>query len=451
MVYIITINIYINDMEDIYKTLLNNKIITPRLFELPDKVKNNPVMYKYYSDNKQFKICYAGRRSYKTELAKRMLIAKALETSKCRIIVGAATYSQTKLIYWDSLKDMIPKIFQKKVMENELRIELINGSRIELFSADSVQRIEGGHPVSMAVLDEASEYNIKTVFNRNILPLLADINGNAIILGVPRTSFSQEFREMVQQYNDPINYPEWSVYSWSSEDILSPTIIESFKSISDSRTYETEFLGKFVDDISGKAYYNFLENDHILNIPFNPQLPIQISLDFNTGIMAPLFSQVLKDGFINVFHQFTDRQTNVFKIAPMIQAELYKFLGERAKSQKLIFYGDYAGFALTAGARGSAWDEIKQFFVGWNGELRVRNNPPIDRRVASVNSRLKTADGKIHMAINPMCNELIKDLKFVTLDDLTINKHKQIDRTHSSDSLGYFVDYEYSIKHSVYN
>jgi citrate lyase alpha subunit len=49
--------------------------------------------------------------------------------------------------------------------------------------------------------------------------------------------------------------------------------------------------------------------------------------------------------------------------------------------------------------------------------------------------------------INPKCKTLIKDLEQVEQNKLTFEKIKDKDNklTHASDTLDYFIDYEYSL------
>lgn len=434
--------------------LIDDKAIPARIFPLPNNVLSHPIISKYITDNKQFKLIYAGRRAFKSEIAKRRIIQEAITHEGRRYIIGASTYTQTKLIYWQSLTELIPSYLIKKISESELKITLFNGSSIELFSVDSVERIEGGNPVSGCILDEASEYNIREVFNRNILPLLADLNGWCMILGVPRTTYSNEFREMVQQFGDVRKYPDWGLYTWSSEDILPEDVIKNFKSMTDSRSYATEYLGQFVDDQSGRAYFNWDAMKHVKDIPFTDKLPIHISLDFNVRIMSALFSQIIgkEADFLNVFDEVTDHDTNVYRMAPKIKEKLISLLGSNAQKHRVIFTGDYAGFSRTANSRGSSWDELSEHFKGWNIELKVPSSPRIDHRLSAVNARLMTADGQVHMSVNPKCVELIEDFKLVNTDDVTINKAQQTFRTHASDSIGYLISVYWKMRqNSTYN
>ncbi|HET6331054.1 MAG TPA: hypothetical protein VFF76_09730, partial [Holophagaceae bacterium] len=77
----------------------------------------------YWNSPHRFNVVPAGRRSGKTELAKRKLIARALmgtEFDDPQFFAAAPTYSQAKRIYWSDLKAMIPRQFITGISESEL-------------------------------------------------------------------------------------------------------------------------------------------------------------------------------------------------------------------------------------------------------------------------------------------------------------------------------------------
>lgn len=434
-------------MNNIYDKLIREGLLSDRWFDYPDAVYKNTTIRDYMNSDSRFILVAAGRRAYKTEIAKRKLVLDAIQHSNRRYIVGASTFTQTKLIYWQSLQELIPKWVVKRIKESELIIELTNGSIIQLFSADSVERIEGGNPVSGCILDEVSEYDIKAVWSRNIRPLLSDANGWAILIGVPRQTTGIQFKEMFKQYQ---KYPEWKVFTWSSIGILPQSEIDEIKATTDPITFAIEYGGSFTDNSGGLAYYRFNPDLHIKNVDFNMSLPVSITFDFNHSIMSPNICQVVNNDIVVVHDQVVDRNTNVYKLAPLLQKKLIDLHGGNehlAKSKRTWLYGDAAGFSETANSRGSAWEELKQMFAGWNVDLRVKGkNPLIDKRISAVNARLQSADDRIHCYINPKAEELIKDFELVSLDDLTKDKGKVGERTHSSDGFGYMIDYEFPLR-----
>ena len=104
----------------------------------------------------RFNVVPAGRRSGKTELAKRKLVRAALFGSaydRPRYFAAAPTRDQAKRIYWTDLKALMPKEFVVDVSETELRLGLVTNAELWVVGLDKPERIEGS-PWDGGVLDE---------------------------------------------------------------------------------------------------------------------------------------------------------------------------------------------------------------------------------------------------------------------------------------------------------
>ena len=98
----------------------------------------------------------AGRRSGKTELAKRKLIVEALSAQGWpdpRFFAAAPTRDQAKAIYWNDLKAMVPRLLVADRSESNLTLTLRNGAEICVVGMDRPERIEG-RPWNGGILDE---------------------------------------------------------------------------------------------------------------------------------------------------------------------------------------------------------------------------------------------------------------------------------------------------------
>ena len=70
------------------------------------KLIPHPEQIRLIKEKKRFKVVPAGRRSGKTERAKRMLIKAALGNPGEKLFAGAPTRDQAKRIWWEDLKTM---------------------------------------------------------------------------------------------------------------------------------------------------------------------------------------------------------------------------------------------------------------------------------------------------------------------------------------------------------
>ena len=64
-------------------------------------------------------------------------------------------------------------------------------------------------------------------------------------------------------------------------------------------------------------------------------------------------------------------------------------------------------------------------------------------------SRLRSADGKVHLLVSPSCPNLLDDIDGVMLlegGSGEIDKNRDRRRTHMTDALGYMVEYEHPLR-----
>lgn len=100
------------------------------------------------------------------------------------------TYSQSKKVIWTGADgsgfrflDHFPKELVKDKNEADMRIELVNGSILQLVGADNIDRIVGTNPIGVVF----SEYSLmkEEVWNF-ISPILAENGGWAVFIMTPR-------------------------------------------------------------------------------------------------------------------------------------------------------------------------------------------------------------------------------------------------------------------------
>ncbi len=106
----------------------------------------HPVQLKLLSAQERgvrFCVVPAGRRSGKTERAKRVLVKRANLTPGELFFAGAPTYNQAKKIFWEDLKKLsLTAMGDCKVSESELTITYPNGSQIVVLGFDKPQRFD---------------------------------------------------------------------------------------------------------------------------------------------------------------------------------------------------------------------------------------------------------------------------------------------------------------------
>jgi hypothetical protein len=399
-----------------------------------------------YHNAPRFAVVPAGRRSGKTEIAKRKLI-RSLPIKKPwanpHYFAAAPTHGQAKRIYWEDLKRMIPKswIAPNGIRETDLCIKTIFGSDIWVIGLDKPQRIEG-MPWDGGVLDEYANMR-STAWTENVRPALSDRAGWCWFIGVP---------EGLNHYKDladkAIDAPGWGLFTWFSSDILPAEEVEAARGDLDPRTFRQEYEGSFEGAV-GRVYYAYSKKLHSdAGVELNPRLPIIAACDFNINPCAWILLQ--SDGRdIAVFDEIVLYGTNTGEMG----SRLLTLHGDHPAGIEI--YGDAAGsYGSTAGSSDYAImgdleytdrDERTTYPLR---DLNIpKANPRVKDRVNAVNHMLLNARGESHVYIHPRCKMLIRDLDTVAWREGTGDIDKRdSDRTHASDAFGYYITREFPLK-----
>lgn len=437
---------------------------------LPDRwapLKPHPVQMAFGEPERgvpRFEISHSGRRSGKTELAKRKLIVRAMEFSAFpdgRFFACAPVQRQATDIYWDDFKAMIPAWCISKISESNKTIRLITGTTIGVAGMDKPERIEG-KPLDGVLLDEYADMKAD-VWSKHVRPALSTPGrlGWAIFIGVPESR--NHFYELVEAARHGLE--GWAVYHWPSADVLDPAEIEAAKRDLDELTFRQEYGGEFVS-FEGRAYYAYDEKLHAgAELEYNPHEPLDLCFDFNVepGVAIITQEQEYKGPRKDVDPRVTACLGEVWlpvgSNTLRVCAEIARDWGGH-KGQVRCF-GDASGGARKSSAiAGSDWDLIRQALGKVFGDrLVVRAplaNPPERVRVNALNSRLLSAEGKVKLLINQWCPNLKRDLDQVSTVPGSGGKLDKSNPllTHMTDALGYKVCelypiYDWTVKRSA--
>jgi hypothetical protein len=393
----------------------------------------------------------AGRRSYKTEIAKRKLFLRSMVSTRPNawFVAAAPTWQQAKDIYWRDLKEFYHPEVVQGISESELTIFLDNGARVSTRGLDNPARIEGPL-LDGIILDEFG--NMKAdVWDAHVLPALSnfDREGWAIFVGTPegRNHYYDLFTDA-----DLDTSGEWATFQWKSSLVMDPKEVARRKATMDPRLFEQEYEGSFVS-FEGLVYYNFDRQVHAAEVQeYDPNRDLIFAFDFNRepGVAAILQdywkeSQLVKQ----VGELYIARDSNTEKVAQALIHGSYATTRRRGWGDhpgRVLCYGDATGGAGgSAKVAGSDWDILRKHLGGHFGSrlrFRVPKANPRERvRVNSVNAAFRTADDQVHYLVSPECRYTTKDFESVqTTPDGSgdILKEPESMLTHISDGIGYY-------------
>lgn len=411
-----------------------------------------------FTDQSRFSVTVCGRRFGKTTTLLYKLFQKSCEQ---RGLYGyfAPTYKQAKLIAWKILKTIIPQNYMfGKPNESELYVRLRNGSEIRLFGMQDAENIFG-IKLHGGICDEYDQMDKEKV--KNVLrPAVSDTLGFIWYCGTPDATRGQikELYETVRHEKKEGKRKSWNTFRYTSLQggYIPASEIDEAREELDERTFRQNYEATF-ETAQGKVYYAFDFDEHVDGrIKYNPVLPIRMYWDFNVDPfvvgLAHSFDRVseTKKTYqdIHCFDEFTIRNFNT----PAMCKEIYKKYGTHVNG--IYIYGDASSRNRHTSSSVSDYTIIKDYFSKLpHVQLRFKEaNPLVKDRTNSVNSKLRTIDGKIHTYIHPKCRSLIKDLMDVGYKEGTTEIDKtNIELTHASDGFGYYVEYEMPVMKGFIN
>lgn len=413
-------------------------------------LKKHSVVQQFISDflgsKKKVYFVHAGRRSFKSELGKRLLVDYSIKNRNKILLYCGPTARQVSDIAWDDLKNMLPKIFIDRIQEADMIITLKNSTKIKLYSLDNPERIEG-QKIDGIIVDEAADMPDNTWY-QSILPAISDNKFSwAILISTPGGRAGDFYKVYEKIQSESEKYAHYGLYHWHRGELLGSEWLEEYKSQVDRRSFEQEWLGNFV---SGQGLaYSFDPIKHLNpDTPFRNDLPIDIAADFNVNIMPWPISQSNSE-MTFVLDEIVGRGCTVENMCRMVKDKVTAVVGNpySAKNYPIRFYGDAtAGYIRDPAAHKASWQIIRDCLEDWNIEFKVgRTNPRIGDRISITNARLLTADGKIHCQINPKAKELVLDLESISYEDITKGEKTRLgeERSHASDAFGYMIWRQY--------
>lgn len=416
-------------------------------------LRHHAVQRAWCLSDTRFNVIHAGRRSGKTELAKRRLVRAAI--SFCEhpdgwFVAAAPTHSQARRIFWADLKKLVPGHLRRgRPSESELVIPLFNGARIQVLGMDAPERIEGP-PLDYYSGDEYGNSK-KDLWDEHVRPALSTPGrlGRADLFGVPE---GRNHYYDLSEYARHDETGQWGNWHWFSEDILDAEETEAAKRDLDSLTYDQEYRGQFVS-FEGRVYYDFFEETHAnKRIKYFDGLDLILCFDFNAepGVAVVCQEQEYVGDRKDVSQFFTaiigevhiPRNSNTVRVCKKLLEDWGKHPG------KVRIYGDATGGAKgSASVQGSDWDLVKSCFKGkWPGGTVYgvqRSNPRERARVNAVNTRIKNANGMISLLVDrkaaPHTSKDLMGTSLVKGGAFEIEKKDNPKLTHLSDALGYYL------------
>lgn len=362
------------------------------------KLREHPVQTALIEDEVRFKVIPAGRRSGKTERAKRFTAREAMRVPG-PYFVAAPTRDQVKRVYWSDMKRLcFTSILPKAPSETELTIYLPNTSTISLIGLDQPQRMEGSYWAG-GVVDEIADVK-ENAWAENISPALdtfdpthPDRRAWCWLLGVPDgLNHYYDLAEYARTANDP----DWKLYTWKSSDILPQDVIDAAKRRMSKRQFAQEYEASF-ETSSGRIYDDYgVDNCTDERIERHEQL--LLTCDFNYSPMSSAVA-VLRGGCIF----FLDEIILTSAVSSQTAQEFVEKYKDH-ENRNLILSGDPAGKAGEKHFQSSDFTAMEEVLRGngWNVTRKVAHSTiSIKAGQNAVRAKIANAAGERSLFVNP--------------------------------------------------
>tara|TARA_Y100000593_G_scaffold94843_1_gene196542 strand:- start:4668 stop:5870 length:1203 start_codon:yes stop_codon:yes gene_type:complete len=379
-------------------------------------------------DPSRFKVIVAGRRWGKTILSLMYLLKDSFKPNERRWFI-TPTYRQGKMIVFPILRQMFKGFENAKLNESEMSVIFDNGAELSVKGADNEHNLRGVE-LTKAVMDEMA-YIKPHVWEEIIYPMLATTQGEVLFIGTP-----SGYDIMYELYSKGQAESDWRSWQFKTIDggFVPKEEIERAKRTMDEVIFRQEFEGSF-ETTGNRAAYNFDRETHCVQ---SNELSSYLwwGVDFNVDYMTAVLACQYTDGTIHFFDELRLKNSNteelsieMKKIAPNIEA-----------------YPDPAGKARSTTSRRSDHQILRDH--GFLIRAKKAHPSHIDR-LNALNRKLKDAEGKVSMTIDPSCVYLIKDLEQCQRDKRGGLDKSQIELTHALDACSYAISHKFPIRKMI--
>ncbi len=386
-----------------------------------------------FNSDKRFRVLVAGRRFGKSYLSCIELLRGAINRPGEVYFYCAPTYRMAKDIAWKELKRLTPNIWIKSKNETDLRLELINGSTIELKGTENAMALRG-RSLAGVVLDEAA-FMDRDVWAEVIRPALADKQGWALFISTPDGTASW-FYDMwcfcgEQEWDD---WARWSFTTVEGGNVAKEEV-EAARSQLDARTFRQEFEASF-ENLTGLVAVSFSDDNIDKEVQDLHMLPLLLGLDFNVDPMAGICAYK-HDNNLYVFDE----------IMLTGGATTWDFAEEVVRrygvDRRVIACPDPTGSARKTSGVGVTDHTI----LRRSGFTVMSPKSPwkIRDKITAVNTALLDANGDQRTFIHPRCKELIKALRTLTYAPNTGLPNKNLGVDHAFDAFGYLCLQQFNL------
>jgi hypothetical protein len=395
------------------------------------ELRLRPQHARVFSCEKRFIVLVAGRRWGKTTLALWWLINEAFRGPDRIYYYVAPTCRQAKRIAWRKLKSLVPPDMRRVTREDELELELCNGSIIQLHGASNADSLRG-IGLDAIVLDEYA-YMPSDLWNALVRPMLSDRRGRALFIGTP--AGHNGFYEL---WVATEGYQDSAAFRFATRDggYVADEELAAIRCETDERVYRQEYEASF-ESLQGRVYSAFCRESHVTDLDMVLAARLHIGMDFNISPMTAVVAQRAGDQ-CHVIDEIVLPDSNT--------QQMMQEINRRYPMRNGVIHPDPSGIARKTSAPVGQNDFVLIQQAGW--PIYPPKNRSLSDRITNVNTMLRNANGQHRLFIDRKCRNLIGALDTLSYKPGTKIPDPTTGLIHIIDALGYLIVAAFPMVHS---
>lgn len=298
-------------------------------------------------------------------------------------------YSQGRKIIWEGINkdgmkflDLLPRELIQRINNQDMLLELKNGSIFRVIGTDNIDSIVGTNPVGCIF----SEYSLQDPSAWNFIrPILAENDGWAIFNGTPRGrnhmyDMDKAVKKMGSWYYSTLQtlWPEKPNYSG----IVSAEVIEEERQAGmDEDTIEQEFGVSYSAGVQGAFYADVLKKAHaekrIGNFPPDPHTEVNTYWDLGSTDDTAIWFVQRSGSAYNIIDYYEDNGKEIAEYVKVL-----KDMGYNYGTHHLPWDGDNRSILSQQSARQLLEEACKAYRI--SSDTYVAAKPKVQQGIDSV-------------------------------------------------------------------
>lgn len=431
--------------------------------EIVADIRVNRVYKPLLLDDSRYIVLMGGAGSGKSVFAAQKVLIRCLQNKGERILVIRKVATTINGSVFQLFKDLIISYGLSPLVQINLSLRKItfqNGSEILMAGLDDPEKIKSIAGITSVFVEEATELTAS-----DFAQLELRVRGETV-----------SYKQFIICFN-PIDAKHWlKARFFDKTDDKTVTLKTTYKDnefldedyiqhltgrLKDNENlYRIYALGEWGLPLTGAEYFKqFSRNAHVGNYPYNPDLPIHLSFDFNVhpGMHWVACQIVGKEVKVIAEKRSETPRNNT-------AGACYDFKNMfRNHTSGLFIYGDPSGKTQdTRSEKGSNdFRIIEMELADYRPSMRILSkSPSVAMNGQWINAILARNEGGISIGIDESCDILIEDMLYLKEDsDGGIKKEKVKNPDtgvtyemygHCSDALRYLLTYAFSNEYDTF-